>query len=174
MLAALDASLTSTGWARCPLDGSSLEVGTIKPRGRGVARLQDALNQVVRVVDGAVLVLLEGYAHGKGYQAHQLGELGGVLRLGLYQRGTPFVEVPPACVKKLASGNGNAKKERVLAEAIRRLGYRGASNDEADARWLLELARVHFEVPGAASLPKKHLEFMEKIDWPELALEVAQ
>ena len=165
----LDPSLTSTGWAR--MDGPSREVGRILTGSlRGVARLQAILNKVIRICAGADLVLLEGYAYGRANQAHQLGELGGVIRLGLHQKQIPWIEVPPKCVKKLATGAGNAKKEAVLAEAVRRLDYRGASTDEADALWLLQFALIHYALPGAAELPKSHLAYMDEVDWPDLAV----
>ena len=174
MFVALDPSLRAIGWARTAPSGSGPVVGVLKPRGHGVERLQDALNQVLGLVREAAprLVLVEGYAFGRANQAHQLGELGGVIRLGLHQLRIPWtLEVPPPCVKKLATGNGNAKKELVLAEAIRRLAYQGGSFDEADARWLLEAARIHYGVPGAAELPRKHLAGLSSVEWP--ALEVA-
>ena len=174
MFVALDLSLTCIGWARTvSLSGSGREVGTIKPKGTGVWRLQDALTRVLNVVRGSQLVLLEGYAYGREQKAHQLGELGGVVRLGLHQSGIEWIEVPPSCVKKLATGNGNAKKNLVLVEAVRRLGYEGSSHDEADALWLLEGALHYYDSPAAVKLPQSHLGFQNKAQWPDLDLAAA-
>ena len=135
-------------------------------------RLQDALNRIVGLVKASdpKLVLIENYAFGKANKAHQLGELGGVVRLALHQSGVWWTEVAPKAIKKLATGSGNAKKEAVLAEAVRRLAYQGSSFDESDARWLLEAARIHYDVPGAAKLPQNHLAFLGQIVWPAVVV----
>lgn len=168
MIIALDVSLTSTGWARTDASGSAAEVGVIRTKHRGVVRLQEILTAVCRVAQGAELALIEGYSHASQYKTHEMGEAGGVVRLGLYQQGIPYVEVPPKCVKKIATGKGQAKKEVVLLAASRRLGYAGTSSDEADARWLLEFAAQHYELPLRTPLPKAHLGYMDEIEWPEL------
>ena len=173
MFVALDLSLTCIGWARTSPSGSGREVGTIKPKGTGVRRLQDALSRVLHVARGSQLVLIEGYAFGRANRAHHLGELGGVIRLGLHQSRVRWIEVPPKCVKKLATGNGNASKNAVLAEAVRRLGYEGSSLDESDALWLLEGTLHHYGSPAATKLPRKHLGFQSQAEWPALDLAVA-
>lgn len=168
MIVAFDLSLTSIGWARVTEPAPTPEVGTIRPRGRSAARLQDALNQIIPIARGARLALIEGYAHGKNYQAHQLGELGGVVRLGFHQLGITWLAIPPKCTKKLATGNGNAKKEMMLAAAFKRLGYEGFSYDEADALWLLQVAAAHYGLACAAVLPAKHYEFQSQVEWPQI------
>lgn len=179
-IVALDPSLTGFGWARSvpgsdlgELSGPAWESGVFVPKGRGVRRLQAALDQVVEITDGAEVVLIEGYAFSsRQSHAHGLGELGGVVRLGLFQRSIPFVEIPPACVKKLATGRGNAKKEAVLVEAVKRLGYGGADNNVSDALFILQAGLIHYDLPGAVPLPKTHLDGLRKIEWPELGARV--
>lgn len=167
-LVALDLALTTTGWAA--LNGSPTPaLGVIKPRGRGVKRLADGLTQVRDLAADAAAVILEGYSYSsRNSQAHSLGELGGVVKLGLHIRGVKLVIVPPSSLKKVATGKGNASKELVLVEAVKRLGYQGADNNIADALWLLVMAQIHYGLPGAPELPKKHLEGMQKVEWPEL------
>ena len=109
--------------------------------------------------------MIEGYAYARANQAHQIGELGGVVRLALSDRGVPVVEVSPSSLKKLATGKGNASKDAVLAEAMRRLGYQGSDNNEADALWLLEMARQALDLPGAVDLPKAHRSAVDPEKW---------
>lgn len=161
-LVALDLSLTVTGVARyIPAgDDHAIEVFTLKPpdsAGTGIERLFWHLKEVVRVTEGADLTIIEGYSFGsKTSRAHSIGELGGVVKVGLWTRRRPFVSAPPAVRAKTATGKGNAGKAAVLVEAVKRLGYEGDSFDEADARWLLEAAMQFYGVPGAAELPKGH------------------
>src|SRR6266498_163508 len=87
----LDLSLTGTGIA----DGDHLR--TLRTGLIGPARLAALRDEILRVVLGvgtlpwtqapaepASLTVIEGYSYGsKGSSAYQLGELGGVIRLGL-------------------------------------------------------------------------------------------
>lgn len=166
---ALDPSLTATGvadsdrptepWVLSPPDGLS-----------GMARLFWIQKQVMHVCAGADLVAVEGYAHGAKFNAHALGELGGIIRLTLWCLNIPTVDVPPSVRMKLATGKGSAKKEHVLAEAIHRLGYHGHDNNEADAMWILQAALQQYGLPGAVTLPANHLERMSKAkaEWPAI------
>lgn len=163
---ALDLSLTASGVA--VWTSTSREVTTLSPPSRGVERLEWILRRVVELTHGAGLVCIEGYAYARANQAHQIGELGGVIRLALFTRHVPYVEIAPAALKKTATGKGNAGKELVLVEAVKRLGYSGADNNVADALWLLEMAKQHYGLPGAVDLPKKHLEGLAKVSWPAL------
>lgn len=74
------------------------------------------------------------------------------------------MDVIPSSLKKYATGRGNAKKEEMLASAIRRLDYAGSSFDEADALWLREMALDHYT--GQVRVPESHRVALAKIDWP--------
>ena len=165
---ALDPSLTCTGVADSAL-GAPFTI--TPPAGlSGMARLHWIQKQVMRVCTGADLVSIEGYAHGSKFNAHAMGEVGGIIRLTLWCMGVAYVDVPPSVRMKLATGKGSAKKEHVLAEAIHRLSYQGHDNNEADALWLLQAALQEYGLPGAAQLPANHLERMSKAkaEWPAL------
>ena len=44
-------------------------------------------------------------------------------------------------IKKFATGKGNAGKPLMIAAAKEKLGYQGEDDNEADALWILELAK---------------------------------
>lgn len=162
---ALDLSLTCVGYA-----STRLGSGTFRPEGRGMRRLNGILEEIRHLIPGHHLVLVEGYSYAsKGRAVVSIGELGGVVRLYLWKSGIPYVEIPPSSMKKVATGKGNAPKELVLVEAVRRLGYGGASNHVADALWLLQAAQQHYDLPGKVDLPKAHLSGLAKIEWQEVA-----
>lgn len=165
----LDLSLTAAGWAKNEqvlATPGLYATGTLRSSASGVRRLQDLLNKVILLARGIELVVIEGYSFASVHQAHQLGELGGVIRLGLSQLQIPVVEIAPSVLKKFATGVGNAKKESVLAEAIRRLGFEGSDHNQADALWLLQIALTHYQLPGAVHLPKAQIEALGKVEWP--------
>jgi Holliday junction resolvasome RuvABC endonuclease subunit len=91
-----------------------------------------------------------------------------VIRLALHEAGIPFAVVQPSTLKRLATGKGNAGKDEVLAAAIRRLGFDGHDNNEADALWLLAAGHVWYGAPGAPQLPASHREALAKVQWPDL------
>jgi Holliday junction resolvasome RuvABC endonuclease subunit len=172
MILALDLSLSRTGWAA--LSGDTVAHGVLQPpRGedRGVCRLRWFCEQLRQRLNPRVeLAVIEGYAYGTARgasHAHSLGELGGVVRLTLHYLHIPFVEVPPASLKKYAVGKGNAGKAEVLVAAVKRLGYAGADDNEADALWLLTMARDQYgEIESP--VPKAQREGLAKVQWPQL------
>ena len=138
---ALDLSLTSTGYAH------GTATGTIAVKSRGVTRLaenRDRLRELV-LTCSPERVVMEGYANGKG-DNYAKGMWGGVARLLLHDMGLAVVEVPPASLKKFATGKGNANKDTMLEAAIRRFGFQGHGNDEADAWLLLKMAEAAYDI----------------------------
>ena len=130
---------------------------------RGVERLGWWRETITKMLGhGPATVALEGYAHGRHNRAHQIGELGGIVRLALADSGATVHIVPPKIVKKLATGSGRARKEQVLAEAIRRLDYDGSSTDEADAMFLMEWLLHRYDHPLKTKLPKTHTNHIKK------------
>lgn len=99
------------------------------------------------------LVVVEGYSlavFGTGIVSKiRLGEIGGIVRTRLFELDVPFVDVPPSSLKRFSVGNGNAKKEQMVARAIE-LGARGNVNDdEADAFHLRRMGRAANGLEGS-------------------------
>ena len=172
---AFDLSLTSTGVAD--------RKGTrrIVPKSTGVERLAEARNAVLWATHGFVdapvwpgcpqwcvhhpdLVVIEGYSYASGNKAHDVGELGGVVRLALHEAGIRFEVVAPKTIKTYACNNGGASKDDMLLAAVRRLGYEGNSKDEADALWLYALA-MHALGEPIVSVPATHLRALKALPW---------
>ena len=161
----LDLSLTSTGFS---VNGKT---GTLTSKAKGAERLNDIAIQITDLIeslDTTPVVVLEGYSFAsRNSQAHAIGELGGVVRVTLFRLGIPYVEVPPTCRAKFASGRGNASKNEVISAISARTGIvwsgKGA-DDEADAWILEEMGRC---VTGTQRFewPKAHLDALEKVDW---------
>jgi len=158
-VAALDISLNSSGF--CDETGPRL----IKSTTTGVARLVEMRDEIISACwpPLSVLVGLEGYAFGKGQGAHQLGELGGVVRVALHEMGFDWIEVPPVLVKQMACGTGAASKNAVLTAACRRLGYQGESNDEADAMWLYALVKKALG-EDVVTVPATHAKAAKQVE----------
>ena len=156
----LDLSLTATGYAY-----NDEVVGVIRSRANGMRRLAEIREAVLEVAFEADVVVLEGYGFASQKAVVQ-GELGGVVRLALYDRRTPFVEVAPSLVKKYATGRGNADKDQVLAAAIRRFGFEGDNNNAADA-WILRAMGLAAYSSWGPATQFQH-EAIARVDWPKL------
>lgn len=96
------------------------------------------------------LVVVEDYALGAPGRLSlvRLGEIGGIVRTWLFEQDWRIVLVSNGTVKRFATGNGNAKKEPMIARAIE-LGARGNVNDdEADAFHLRRMGRAAHGLEG--------------------------
>lgn len=141
---AIDPSLNSTGVAFRLADGN-VQALCISPSSR---RGLDRIRYVRDVVDTLLntyspeLVVYEDYAYafrGKSNALFSLGELGGVLKLLLWESGVDILLVPPTSLKLFATGSGAAKKPEVGLALRAHLGVSFKSDDQNDAAWLLLL-----------------------------------
>lgn len=159
---AVDLSLTHTG---CCLDG---ECSSITSKFRGWPRVGHILTALLSMAEPAQVVVLEGYSFGsRGRAVYDIGELGGVVRWALFDSGVPFVDVAPSSLKKYATGKGNSPKDAMIAAAIRRFGFPGSDNNEADAYLLWCMARHAYGHP-VATVPQVQAEQAGKVLWPLL------
>lgn len=144
----IDASLTGTGVAVIA-GGKNIESHCrIESKYTGVKRLVDIEARLKHILDAAILVdlvLLEGYAYAAQNQAHQIGELGGVIRRMLHNRTQRWIEVSPSQVKKFATGKGNAKKDLIIMQVYKRWGVEFSTSDEADAFVLAKIGQALME-----------------------------
>jgi len=167
----LDLSLTSTGIA---VGDITL---TIEPKAlKGVERLIYIRNRVTNEVQSQAerekltpLVLVEGYSFAsRNSRSHSLGELGGVVRVDLWEAGFPFVEIPPTVRAKFATGRGNAGKSEVVSAISARTGitWEGPGSEDRCDAWILQeigrtrLGRARYDWPAA------NLAALDKIEWP--------
>lgn len=140
----IDASLRCTGYAYH--DGGKLITGRIETDHlRGPRRLFYIRMMMGRALDAAqpTLVVVEDYAFSrKGNNMFHIGELGGVLKTLLWERGIDFIEVPPTVMKSIIALTGKAKKPQVMAALKSRFGLVVTQHDEADAAGLMLLGEM--------------------------------
>lgn len=161
MIVGLDLSLTATGVCR---DG---ETHTLKTTKKGVERLWTLQQEVKSYCNGCSTAMIEGYSFGsQGRAVFNIGELGGVIRLMLWLGSTKFHEVPPATLKKYATGAGNANKSLVVQAAAQRSGLTFADDNQADAWWLWQIGLHLFEPyhPKYVKMPKLNVDALKKLE----------
>lgn len=114
------------------------------------------------------VVILEGYSFAsRNSQAHSIGELGGVVRVMLYRMGIPYVEIPPTCRAKFATGKGNASKNEVISSISAKTGIiwkNPGADDKCDA-WVLEEMALAKTGVQRHQWPKANLDALNNVDW---------
>lgn len=173
MIAGLDASTKRIGYAAPDghLWSVSAKAGPKDPA-RRLHELERALERLISLYPPKPeLVIIEGYALGGPGRLSlvRLGELGGVIRLRLFELGIPYLEIPPTVLKRYATGNGAAKKPAMIDAALE-LGATATAtalnDDEADAFLLRHLGRMGYGLEPLELGPK--LEILSAITFPSI------
>lgn len=160
----LDLSLTSTGYA------FGDESGVISFNKSGPERLWLVKREIESLINRYEVkaVMLEGYSFAsRSGQAFSIGELGGVIRLLLWQIGIPYVTIPPTCRAKFATGKGNASKNEVISSISARTGIvwqNPGADDRCDAWVLQEMGLAHIGKPRF-NWPAQNMDALAKVDW---------
>jgi crossover junction endodeoxyribonuclease RuvC len=164
----IDPSLTGTGL--CLIDDSgptrSYRLETVSTRDlRGPGRLlviRRALEEFL--IERPILVAVESYAFNAVGRVFQLGELGGVLRVAIYETGIPYIEVAPVQLKKYATGKPGAEKSDVVAAAEELLGEGVDDDNQADALFLASIASSMYS--AATDLTRAQREVIMRLRSP--------
>lgn len=138
------------------------------PKGaQGPLRMNALREQFLTALDDFMpdLVVVEGFALGIGRGNaghHDIAGWGWIARWTAWSAGYPLLEVPPATLKKFATGKGNSPKEIVIREVHRRWNYEASDNNDADAYALAELGRLLQLGRRGVSVAKSVLELEGK------------
>lgn len=154
----LDLSLTGTGVALAS------GVFTITSRLTGDGRLLDIRDRVAAAITAADLVVIEDLpTHAQG--AGITGMVQGVVRVVCLDAGVAFVTVPPATLKKFATGKGNANKVTMVVAAMHRApGVAFDDDNQCDAWWLRQAGLVLLGA-DAVNLPKAQVAALASTKW---------
>jgi len=159
----IDPSLTSTGIA--VISGGSLYVQNITTKAKGMGRLaflRDTIMDRVEITKPDI-IMLEGYSFAsRGRGTFSLGELGGVLRLALYEADQPVHVLSPNSLKLFVTGKGNANKTAVSLALMKRWKVELDQEDQADATGLALAAAYHLMPALEPTVPEAQLKALEK------------
>lgn len=119
---------------------------------------------------GVDLVVMEGYAPGSKFGREVAGELGGIVKLAVWEvmEQAPLI-VPPPSLKKFVTGKGNAKKNEMLLGVYKQWGESFSDDNQADAYALEQFGKAylqHFGVNAQVTTPpvKLHKYQIEAIE----------
>lgn len=150
----LDASLTHTGSALLAISSDEHSEQTFKPKTLGVTRLLEVEKWLENLMAEVTIkhyskvkyVMLEGYAYSAFNQAHQMGELGGIIRRFFYLRNIPIRVVSPKTLKKWITGRGDGDKNLILVKAFRKWGIEFSDDHTCDAFGLAKLGKAMYYI----------------------------
>lgn len=167
----LDLSLTATGMS----DGATTWlVRSTGHNGDDLSTRQGRLEQLRTDIAGHIqpptLVILEGPSLGQGRQSGTHDRAGLwwlVVDELLTTAGVQVVEVPPAALKKYATGKGNANKGSVIDATARRFPDvdTGADDNRCDALWLAAMGIDY--LTGVSVVPQAQREGLSRVRWPD-------
>lgn len=167
----LDISLTATGIA-AP-DTNAL---VLRPSGlRGPHRMCWIRDTILNLCAGADVVVVEGFAYARANKAHDIGGVGWIVRVALWEAGITYVDVPPTVLKRYATGRGNADKQAMQMAAAKRLGYDDDRPDDnaVDAMWLRAIAMDAYGHPLCQVPQAQRDAAVKALTWPRLRKEAA-
>lgn len=175
----LDLSLRATG-----VGLPSGDTTVLSSKHKGIERILDLRSQFRDLfrasLDGSPipgLVVIEDYAFSspRGSHAHELGELGGAIKVLLTEADVAWVTVLPNLLKKFATGRGNADKTAMAVAAVKANGHEFRDDNECDAWWLQTMGLYRFaqEALGEGGLygvgqTAYRDEAVSKVDWPQM------
>lgn len=146
----IDLSLRYAGFAALPLDLGVTKTGietktfgidleqNVSTRDR-IQRLDQIEKETLEFWEevGKPDVAIEEYAFSRdGSHAHELGELGGIVKLAFYRAGIYVTPVVASSARKLLTGYGGGTSEqakKAVQRAVEAAGFAGLNEHEADA-----------------------------------------
>ena len=169
----LDLSITATGYATGDGDCGTIKtnpkhgdhrLGVITAEVEGWFDCDDGMTERIMPAD---LVVIEGPVV-RSSAAVIIGMVHGAVRLRLMDWRIPYAVVPPATLKKFATGKGNADKTAMALALFKRTGLELADDNQVDAWWLRAAGLQHLGCP-VVDLPAAQVAALEKVDWPVVA-----
>lgn len=158
----LDLSITATGVA--PWNGDPYTIGGPAVHGdRRLIRIAQVVHREAVTVDWAVIEDLPTHAYGSGIT----GMVHGVVRTVLLQTDIAYALVPPAVLKKYATGRGNATKADMRMALYQRTGLDIRDDNQVDAWWLRCMGLDHLGHPPI-TVPKTQRAALDTVTWPEV------
>lgn len=157
----IDPSLTATGVA--DPDGNTYTIKTKAKDGdyRLIQIFQEISSEASFGVRYAVIEDLPTHAMSAG----KTGMSQGVVRAALCDWNIPFVTVPPATLKKYATGKGNADKAAMALALKERTGLELADDNQVDAWWLRAIGLQLLRFP-CVNLPQSQVDALGKLKVP--------
>lgn len=161
----IDLALGHSGVIVIDANKKVMHQAIIRPKETNIRRLYVIKDAVLNIINRFKpnIVVLEGYAFNKPFRAHQMGEIGGIIRLLTYLHNIPLLVIPPKRVKIFACGTGRATKEEIIKGVYYNWGLEFTDSDLADA-YVLALMGLYYVWPEIrVELDKMRRNIIDKL-----------
>jgi len=146
---------TACGWAYMDTDGEfhtsgvwDLSIKRDESRGMRLIRFKSKLIEIHDKL-GIEVVAFEAARNAKASMQGALvtqAEIQGVWKNWCDEHGIDYSGYSPSEIKKHATGNGNANKEKMIVAAQAKFGAQITDDNEADALWILDMVKTELEM----------------------------
>lgn len=163
----VDPSLRGTGVCFL-VNGTLIPYFLPEKKLRGVerlVRLRQRFEECLSAFPKLQLAVIENYAYDALNRLAEMAEWGGLIKVTLYERGIPFVTATPQQLKRFATNNGSAGKEKVMRWVEKKWGLDVAGNDNlSDAAVLAKIGEVYLT---QKSIYRSELEVVKAMKEPK-------
>jgi len=151
---------TKTGLVILDRDGTVIVETEVKSKlKQDPQRFMDIADQIYMYVRDGDKIMIEGFSFGsRGKAVSTQYGIGWIIRRQLVNKS--YTEIPPAMLKKFATGKGNSKKEDMILPIYKRWGYQNDSDNIRDAYVLAQIGRY---LDGHAEPTKFQGEVLNKL-----------
>lgn len=162
----IDPSLTATGLA-IVADGELawhhvIKTSSDESEGGRLARIAAMLNETLHTYyDMLDEVAIEGYAMGAKFNRESMGQVGGVIKMKLFEHGYEPAIWPPHAWRKVVLGNAKLAKDMVRIETYKRFGVDIADHNALEA-YCVAMAEVMAQTGAKRPRPKKRKPVQEE------------
>lgn len=162
---------TKTGFVALDEHGTVLRAKELTGAGtQDPKRMVTLIDEIMAHIQKDDVIAIEGFGFAS-QQAIQLGGIGWGIRMALFRRGIPYIEVPPTSVKKFATGKGNTKKDEMVLPIFKRWGFEHSSDNVRDAFVLAQIAlaiqAMTHRTGASITLTKTQLEVIDAVRYPQ-------
>lgn len=143
IIAGLDLSLTRSGFTILDENSKVLHQEFLNTKEmRGMQRLLFIKQRVLQKLKQFEVsqVMIEGYSFGsKGRSIVSLGELGGVIRVAMFENGFSYIDCSPNSLKAYTAGNGQADKGMMQMAILTKYGINYEDDNVCDSYALCKM-----------------------------------
>lgn len=147
LIIGVDLSLVNTGVCVMHYKKEFIENYLITTELKGIERLSYVRQQFKNILSiyerYEKVVFIEGYSFNSQGRHESIAELGGIIRIFLYDEGISYFEVPPKSLKKYIVNNGNADKISVAIALMKHFEVELNTEHERDAYALAEVGKAY-------------------------------
>lgn len=136
---------TKTGFVVLDEDGDVWEAEEIEVPGKDPQRMVNLVAQVAGRTLPDDVICIEDFAYAQANKMAMLGGIGWGVRMELFKKKIPYIEVATGQLKNYTGSKGNCAKDALILPIFQLWGFQHKSDNVRDAYVLAQIARALHE-----------------------------